>query len=295
MHDINRIGEVNSMKNVKILADSTCDLGDALIEKYKISVIPPYIQLDDVYYKDQLEITPKELFEWSDKNNRTPKTAAPGMEIVQEELAKYQKEDTDLIFFGISEDMSATCNIVRLVAKDMEYDNCYVIDSMSLSSGIGLQIVRAAELAASGMEAKEIVARIESQRDKVRASFVIDTLTYLHRGGRCSAMTAVVAGALKLKPRISVIQGKMDVTKKYRGNIASVIRKYTADLEPDLRAAEGKRVFITHSGCAPEIVEEVRQFLKGLNHFEEIHETLAGSVISSHCGPNTLGVLFYDA
>ena len=202
-----------------------------------------------------------------------------GMEIVQEELAKYQKEDTDLIFFGISEDMSATCNIVRLVANDMEYDNCYVIDSMSLSSGIGLQIVRAAELAASGMEAKEIVARIESQRDKVRAS----------------AMTAVVAGALKLKPRISVIQGKMDVTKKYRGNIASVIRKYTADLEPDLRAAEGKRVFITHSGCAPEIVEEVRQFLKGLNHFEEIHETLAGSVISSHCGPNTLGVLFYDA
>lgn len=191
------------MKKVKILADSTCDLGDALIEKYDISIIPLFIQLDDVYYKDQLEITPKELFEWSDKNGRTPKTAAPGMEVVQAELGKYKKEDTDLIFFGISEDMSTTCNIVRLVASDLGYENCYVIDSMSLSSGIGLQILRAAELAASGMEAREIVAQIEGQRDKVRASFVIDTLTYLHRGGRCSAMTAVVAGALKLKPRIS--------------------------------------------------------------------------------------------
>ena len=210
-------------------------------------------------------------------------------------IEKYNKEETDLIFFGISEDMSATCNIVRLVASDLGYDNCYVIDSMSLSSGIGLQILRAAELAASGMEAKEIVAQIESQRSKVRASFVIDTLTYLHRGGRCSAMTAVVAGALKLKPRISVINGKMDVTKKYRGNIAATIRKYVADLEPDLKAADGKRVFITHSGCDPEIVETVRQFLQGLNHFEEIHETRAGSVISSHCGPNTLGVLFYEA
>ncbi len=283
------------MRNVKILADSTCDLGEELIKKYNISIIPLYIQLDDVYYKDQLEITPAELFEWSDKNGRTPKTAAPGMEVVQEELAKYNKEETDLIFFGISEDMSATCNIVRLVASDLGYDNCYVIDSMSLSSGIGLQILRAAELAASGMEAKEIVAQIESQRSKVRASFVIDTLTYLHRGGRCSAMTAVVAGALKLKPRISVINGKMDVTKKYRGNIAATIRKYVADLEPDLKAADGKRVFITHSGCDPEIVETVRQFLQGLNHFEEIHETRAGSVISSHCGPNTLGVLFYEA
>lgn len=281
------------MKKVKIIADSTCDLSDELLEKYDISVIPLYIQLDDKSYLDKLEITPAELYEWSDKNGKTPKTAAPGMDIVQKELEKYNKEETDIVYLGISEDMSTTCNVVRLVASDMGYDNCYVIDSMNLSTGIGLQVIRAAEMAAEGMGAEAIVEAISSQRDKVRASFVIDTLVYLHRGGRCSAMTAVVAGALKLKPRISVMDGKMDVTKKYRGNISATIKKYVADLEEDLRAADKKRVFITHSGCAPEIVEEVRSYLRSLNHFEEIHETLAGSVISSHCGPNTLGVLFY--
>lgn len=281
------------MKKVKIIADSTCDLSDELLEKYDISVIPLYIQLDDKSYLDKLEITPAELYEWSDKNGKTPKTAAPGMDIVQKELEKYNKEETDIVYLGISEDMSTTCNVVRLVASDMGYDNCYVIDSMNLSTGIGLQVIRAAEMAAEGMGAEAIVEAISSQRDKVRASFVIDTLVYLHRGGRCSAMTAVVAGALKLKPCISVMDGKMDVTKKYRGNISATIKKYVADLEEDLRAADKKRVFITHSGCAPEIVEEVRSYLRSLNHFEEIHETLAGSVISSHCGPNTLGVLFY--
>ena len=281
------------MANVKIIADSTCDLSQELLEKYGIGIIPLYIQLDDKSYLDQIEITPPELYAWSDQNGKTPKTAAPGMDVVKSVLEKYNKEETDLIFFGISEDMSTTCNVVRLVARDLGYENLYVIDSMSLSTGIGLQVLRAAELAAQGMEAKEIVAKIEHLRGQVRASFVIDTLTYLHRGGRCSAMTALVAGALKLKPRISVINGKMDVTKKYRGNISAVIKKYARDLEEDLMHADETRVFITHSGCSEEIVAQVHHYLEGLHHFKEIHVTLAGSVISSHCGPNTLGVLFY--
>ena len=135
---------------------------------------------------------------------------------------------------------------------------------------------------------------MERLREKVRASFVIDTLTYLYRGGRCNAMTALVAGALKLKPQISVINGKMDVTKKFRGNISVVIKKYVAELEEDLKKADETRVFITHSGCSEEIVKQVYDYLEGLHHFKEIQVTLAGSVISSHCGPNTLGVLFYE-
>lgn len=281
------------MANVKIIADSTCDLSQELLEEYEINIIPLYIQLDEKSYLDKIEITPQELYAWSDQNGKTPKTAAPGMDVAKKILEKYNKEETDLIFFGISEDMSTTCNIVRLVAKDMGYENLYVIDSMSLSTGIGLQVLRAAELAAQGMEAKEIVDKIEKLRPQVRASFVIDTLTYLHRGGRCSAMTALVAGALKLKPRISVINGKMDVTKKYRGNISAVIKKYAKDLEEDLKRADATRVFITHSGCSDEIVAQVYSYLESLHHFKEIHVTLAGSVISSHCGPNTLGVLFY--
>lgn len=282
------------MPNVKIIADSTCDLSQELLEKYDITIIPLYIQLDDKSYLDKLEITPPELYEWSDKNGRTPKTAAPGMDVVQGALEKFNKEETDLIFFGISEDMSTTCNVVRLIAKDMGYDNLYVIDSMNLSTGIGLQVLRAAELAEQGWKAQDIVKYMEELRGKVRASFVIDTLTYLYRGGRCNAMTALVAGALKLKPRISVIDGKMDVTKKYRGNIGAVIKKYVTDMEEDLKKADETRVFITHSGCKDEIVKQVYDYLEGLHHFKEIQVTQAGSVISSHCGPNTLGVLFYE-
>lgn len=282
------------MKEVRIIADSTCDLSDELLEKYNITVIPLFIQLDDKSYLDKLEITPKEIFEWSDKNGKTPKTAAPGMEVVQGVLEKFNKEETDLIYFGISGSMSATCQVVRLVAEDMEYENLYVVDSQNLSTGIGLQVIRAAELAADGWKAADIVDYMEDIRGKVRSSFVIDTLTYLHRGGRCNAMTAIVGGALKIKPRISVMDGAMDATKKYRGNISGVIKKYVADLEEELKNADETRVFITHSGCSDEIVKQVYDYLEGLNHFKEILVTHAGSVISSHCGPNTLGVLFYE-
>lgn len=282
------------MKEVKIVADSTCDLSQEQLDAYDIAVIPLYIQLEDKSYLDKVDITPSEIFEWSDKNSKTPKTAAPGMDIVEGVLKQYNREETDLIFFGISEDMSTTCNVVRLVAEEMGYDNLTVINSMNLSTGIGLQVLRAAELAKAGKGAAEIVAQIEAERSKVRASFVIDTLTYLHRGGRCSAMTALVAGALKLKPRISVKDGKMDVSKKYRGNIEVVIKRYITDMEEDLKNADDTRVFITHSGCSDEIVKQVYDYLHGLRRFKEIDITVAGSVISSHCGPNTLGVLFYE-
>lgn len=282
------------MANIKILADSTCDLSNELLERYHITIIPLYIQLEDKSYLDGVEITPAEIYAWSDQNGKTPKTAAPGIDVIREKLGQLQEEGAELICFGISEDMSTTCNVIRLVAQDMEYDNVHVIDSMNLSTGIGLQILRAAELAEQGWNAKEIVAHIEAERGKVRTSFVIDTLTYLHRGGRCSAMTALVAGALKLKPRISVIDGKMDVTKKYRGNISAVIKKYVSDLEEDLKKADPTRVFITHSGCSEETIKQIYDYLESLHHFKEIAVTMAGSVISSHCGPNSLGVLFYE-
>lgn len=282
------------MANIKILADSTCDLSKELLERYHITIIPLYIQLEDKSYLDGVEITPAEIYTWSDQNGKTPKTAAPGIDVIKEKLGQLQEEGAELICFGISEDMSTTCNVIRLVAQDMEYDNVHVIDSMNLSTGIGLQILRAAELAEQGWKAKEIVAHIEAERGKVRTSFVIDTLTYLHRGGRCSAMTALVAGALKLKPRISVIDGKMDVTKKYRGNISAVIKKYVSDLEEDLKKADPTRVFITHSGCCEETIKQIYDYLESLHHFKEIAVTMAGSVISSHCGPNSLGVLFYE-
>ena len=154
--------------------------------------------------------------------------------------------------------------------------------------------VEAAMMAQENQTAEEIVRRVEMLRPLVRASFVVDTLTYLHRGGRCSGLAAMAGGMLKLHPRIAVEHGKMSPGKKYRGKIDKVILDYTKDMEEELKAARPDRVFITHSGCDASIVESVRTYLNALHHFKEILETKAGGVISSHCGPGTLGVLFID-
>lgn len=282
------------MRKIKIIADSTCDLGQDLAKQYDIEIVPLYIVMDETSYKDGLEITPEEIYEWSDRNGKTPKTAAVGMDVALEYLKKFDEEDTDLIVFGISEELSSTCNVFRLVGEDLEHAKVHVIDSRNLSTGIGLQVLRAAELAAGGMGAEEIVTTIEQARDKVRASFVVETLTYLQRGGRCNAVTALVASALQLKPEITVQDGKMSVAKKYRGGIESVTLKYAKDLKEQLLKADSRRVFITHSGSDQKVIDSVYSFLKELDYFEEIHITRAGGVISSHCGPKTLGILFYE-
>lgn len=148
-------------------------------------------------------------------------------------------------------------------------------------------------MAREGVSAEEIVEKISAAKDRVRASFVVDTLTYLARGGRCTAVTALLANTLKLHPEIVVQDGAMGVNKKYRGSLKNALLKYAEDLKEDLLQAEPERVFITHSGCAPEVVGEIRAYLEGLDYFDEILETRAGGVISSHCGPGTLGILFY--
>jgi DegV family protein with EDD domain len=147
-------------------------------------------------------------------------------------------------------------------------------------------------MASEGKSSADIVAEIEALKPRVRASFVVDTLTYLHRGGRCSGLAALAGGALKLHPRIDVVDGKMGASKKYRGKMNHVIMSYVKELTEELIVAKPDRVFITHSGCDAELVDSVREYLESLNTFGEILETRAGGVISSHCGPGTLGVLY---
>lgn len=282
------------MGHTRIVADSTCDLSEELIKKYDITIIPLNIVLDMDSYPDGVKITPDEIYRWADTNHTTPKTAAPELGYILETLQPMADRKEDIIFIGISEDMSVTCNSVRMAAEELAYSNVRVINSQNLSTGIGLQVIRAAELAAGGMQPDDIVREIEGARSKVRASFVIDTLTYLHRGGRCSAVTALIGNALKLKPMICVRDGKMGVDKKYRGKQQSVVRNYAKDLEPKLLEADPGRVFITHSGIEETILQETYDYLKGLGYFKEILVTRAGGVISSHCGPDTLGILYYE-
>lgn len=282
------------MGQIRIVSDSTCDLNEELLKKYDITIIPLNIVLGTKNYLDGKEITPDEIYVWADKTNTTPKTAGPEMGYVMDVLRPMAEAGDDVIFIGLSEDMSVTCNTVRMVATELSYPRIRVINSMNLSTGIGLQVIRAAEYAAQGKDADWIVEEIEAAREKVRASFVIDTLTYLQRGGRCNAVTALLGNVLKLKPMIHVKDGKMGVAKKYRGNQPLVVRNYVRELEPQLLSADSTRVFITHSGIDPEIEKETYEYLSSLNYFKEILITRAGGVISSHCGPSTLGVLFYE-
>ena len=280
-------------RTVRIFADSTCDLTEDLIQKYGITILPLCIVLDDKSYYDRTQITPDEIFAWAEANKRTPKTAAITFEYAEKMLRPCMEADEDVIFFGISEEMSTTCNVMRLAAKEYDKGRVFVIDSQSLSTGIGLQVLRAAEMARQGKRAEDIVTEIETARSKVKASFVVDTLTYLARGGRCSGATALVANTLKLHPCINVIDGRMEVGKKYRGSMNKALLHYVREKEEELKKADGTQVFITHSGVASEIVEQIRDYLASLGHFHEILETTAGGVISSHCGPGTVGVLYY--
>ena len=282
------------MNKVRIVVDSTSDLSPELISKYDLTVVPLCIILGEKSYFDGVDITPDEIYKWSDENKTTPKTAAIPFDMFEEKLKGFMDAGEDIIFFGISSAMSSTCQAARIFAEDAEYDRMFVIDSKNLSTGIGLQVLRAAEMRDAGHTAEEIVEAIEGARDLVRASFVVDTLTFLARGGRCTAVTALMASALKLHPEIVVKDGKMGVGRKVRGKPSVAVMAYIDGLSTALANADPKRVFITHSGSSPELIDAVKEKLLAMNIFEEILVTQAGGVISSHCGPNTLGVLFYE-
>ena len=278
---------------VKIISDSTCDLSEELLKRYDIDIIPLHIMLGNDEYEDGLGISPDEIFSWADANRTTPRTSAPSLDSAKNIIGRYKDSFDEIVCFCISESMSTSGNIMRLAAEELGIsDRVRVINSENLSTGIGLTVIKAAEMASDGKSADEICDGIKELIPKVRASFVVDTLTYLHRGGRCSGLAALAGSALKLHPVISVKGGAMGAGKKYRGKLSKVVHDYVTDMENELKNSQPDRVFITHSGCDKDIVDDVRTYLESLHIFNEILETRAGGVISSHCGPGTLGVLF---
>ena len=280
---------------VKIISDSTCDLSPELLKKYDIEILPLQIILGDQSYSDTVDITPDEIYRWSDQTRQSPKTAALNVWQIYERLLPYDKEKQEVVLFSISESMSSTLSNMRSAVQMLDHpEKMHVIDSANLSTGIGLLVIEAAIMAKQGCTAAEIIERIEALKPHVRASFVVDTLTYLRRGGRCSGIEALAGSMLKLHPKIIVQDGKMTVSKKYRGSIQKAIAAYVSDLQPQLEKSKKNRVFITHSGCSDEILSQVNAQLESMHHFDEILITRAGGVVSSHCGPGTLGVLFIE-
>ena len=283
---------------VKIIADSTCDLSKELLAEYDISILPLHIVCQDEDYLDSVSISPEEIFEWSEANKTTPKTAAVGPGEAIEGIRPFVEVGADVICISISDELSTTGNVMRLAAQmfneEAGREQVKVINSGNLSTGIGLLVIEAAIMAKDGVEAYKIVEQIERMVPKVRASFVVDTLTYLHRGGRCSGLAALAGSALKLHPKIVVKNGKLEVDKKYRGSMKNVLIQYTHEMLDHFANAKTDRVFITHAMCDKAVVDAVREYISELGIFEEVIETQAGGVVSSHCGPGTLGVLFLE-
>ena len=279
---------------IRIVADSTCDLSPELVERYNITILPLHVLLGDDEYRDGIDITIDEIYKWADEHKTTPKTSAPSVDDAVNVFRKIIDEGDEVIAFSISSSMSASYEYMQMAAGILKAaDKISVIDSANLSTGIGLLVVEAAVMAAEGRRSRdEIVARIEELKPLVRASFVVDTLVYLHRGGRCSGVAAIAGTALKLHPKIMVEDGAMRPDKKYRGKYSNIVLDYVKDMEEQLKTAKKDRVFITHSPIDPAVTQAVRDYLLSLGRFDEVLETNAGGVVSSHCGPGTLGVLF---
>lgn len=277
------------MADIIITCDSTADLPREVCEKYNISVIPLGVTLGDKTYLDGVNITPDEVYAHHAKTGELPKTTAANVGDFIDFFTPFVNEGKTIIHFPISSEMSSTYNNAVIAAGELE--NVHIIDSRNLSSGIGLIVLAAAEMVQNGMTAEEIVEKATELTKHSDASFVIDNLEYLHKGGRCSAVAMLGANLLKLKPCIDVTNGKMDVSKKYRGKYGEVLKQYVSERLADIENIDLTRVFVTHAGCSDEIVNAVYEQVKATADFKEIIVNRAGCTISSHCGANTLGVL----
>jgi len=271
-------------------ADSTCDLSPEMLEKYHITCLPLYITFGETSYRDGVEITPDELYKKVAEDGVMPKTSAISVGDFLEYFEKLLQEADQVVHFTLSSGLSCTYQNACLAAEDFP-GKVFIVDSLNLSTGEALTLLNAAELLAGGASAEEIVEKSKAYAEKVDASFIVDNLEFLRKGGRCSALSALGANLLSIKPCIEVSGGKMDVGKKYRGKFKAVLQKY---VEERLSAGDidTKRIFVTHAGCADDVVNSVYQAVVDTGMFSEVLLTRAGCTISSHCGPDTLGILF---
>ena len=276
--------------NIIIGSDSTCDLSPELIEKYNIKIVPLKVNLGEDEFTDGVDIDPDKIYAHYEKKGELPKTSAPNIVDFHTFFEEHTANGNSVVFFTISSDMSSTYNNARLAASS--FDNVYVIDSRNLSTGGGLLVIEAAEMAAAGMSASDIAKKCEKLIPLVDASFIIDNLEFLHKGGRCSAVAAFGANLLSLKPCITVVDGKMGVAKKYRGKFSKVLEEYVKDRLGDASDVATDHIFVTHAGCDEAIYTKCVDLVKAIAPSATVHITRAGCTISSHCGRDTLGVLF---
>ena len=279
-------------KPIVLCADSTCDLSPELIAKYNVHILPLHVNLEDKTYSDGVDITPDDIYAIYAEKKILPKTAALNMDEVLEFVTPFIEAGNDVLCITLGSGLSTTFNSFRLAA--METEGLYVIDSNNLSTGFGHVVMAAGDRIAAGMPVEQIVDEVQALTQKVEASFIVDNLEFLHKGGRCSAVAMLGANVLKLKPCIEVSNdgGKMGVSKKYRGTMERVLEEYVKDRLEGRDDIDTTRIFITHSGTPDSRIELVKAAIPKYMQFDETYVTRAGCTISSHCGPDTLGILF---
>ena len=279
--------------NIKISADSTCDLSPELIARYDIGISPLYIVRDGESLVDGVDITPDEIYAHVEAGGSMCSTAAVSVYDYVEFFRKELESADAVVHFHISGDMSACYQNACIAAA--EVGNVYPVDARNLSTGIGLLVLEAAELARTGeLTAQEIQERMNQRRELLDVSFVVEQLGYLRKGGRCSSVAALGANMLSLRPCIQVKDGKMGVGKKYRGAYQKCLLQYVKERLEGRDDIDTHRIFITESGgFTPEEVAEVEAAVRSYHPFEEVLHTRAGCTVSSHCGPRTLGILYF--
>ena len=280
-------------KPVIITADSTVDLSPELKERYDIRIIPLMITLgEDHFMDDGQSFTPLDMYARYHKDGLLPKTSAPGVQEFLDFFTPLVEQGYEIVHLDISAELSNTYNAARLAAEELE--GVYVVDSRMLSTGVALLAIEGAECRERGMNGWEIARHLESLRGKVSTSFVLETLEFMWKGGRCSGVTALGANLLKLKPGLEMKDGKLGVYKKFRGSIEKVYEQYIRERLEGKKVRPG-HIFITESGeIDPEVTERMCQLAKELSGCREVHHTMAGCTVSTHCGPKTLGVLFIE-
>ena len=279
-------------KPVIITADSTCDLSPELCSRFQIQVIPLTITLGEATFLDGESFTPADMYARYREDGTLPKTSAPSVQSFLDFFRPFVDQGFEVVHLDISSELSGSFNAARLAASELS--GVYVIDSMMLSTGVGLLAIEAAECRDRGMSAFDIAVHLSDLRSKVSTSFVLDTLEFMWKGGRCTGVTAFGANLLKIKPGLEMRNGKLEVCKKYRGNINHVYQQYITERLSGKKVRPG-HVFLTESGEVDSaVLKDLEVLVKQLTGCKEIHHTVAGCTVSSHCGPKTLGVLFIE-
>ena len=275
---------------IALSAESTLDLSKELLQKYDINVLPFTVLLGENEYKDG-EITGPDIFDYVDKNKILPRTCAINEYQYSEYFTKLREKYDAVIHITLSGKITSSVEHAKNAASLL--NNVYVVDSKSLSTGIALLAIYARTLIKKGLDAEEVVAKLKKRRENLQVSFVVNTLNYLHKGGRCSSLVHITAALLRIKPQILLKNGEMVTGKKYFGKNSHVVRSYCADVLDEFDNPDTSIAFVTHTSASPEMVEEAKAALaeKG---FTNVIETLAGATITSHCGPKTLGILYFN-